>query len=310
MLLSALVAFCASAYLLAVASGLETRVRVCYALVTCKPALTAMLGILLAVALATSPVATAVAAPLIAVGVWLLAPHRTRRAVPPGSAHLRLVAANVLFSNDRPAEIAAALAELDPDVVVVCEVFSLRDELAAGLAPLVPVAAGGTSSRAAAAPHDFPGDDVVVFARPGTAVADTPLTVPGRDLPSVLVTTSAGPLRVVGVHTCAPGAGTPPRRWRSQLHALAAALAAASCPTVLAGDFNASLWLAPFLRRFAHAERWYSPTWPAALPLLELDHAVASGCTVASIRRVKLPGSDHLGLVAELYVPPAAPSCA
>jgi endonuclease/exonuclease/phosphatase family metal-dependent hydrolase len=89
---------------------------------------------------------------------------------------------------------------------------------------------------------------------------------------------------------------------------------------VLAGDLNADrdhAALRSLLEtglRDAHDERGrgLARTWPAGLPVLHLDHVLVrdgagARVVVRSVREVDLPGSDHLGVVAELAVLPAQP---
>jgi endonuclease/exonuclease/phosphatase (EEP) superfamily protein YafD len=83
-------------------------------------------------------------------------------------------------------------------------------------------------------------------------------------------------------------------------------------PVVVAGDLNAideHLTVRELLARglsdaAVQAGAGWLPTWPANRwypPLIPIDHVLVSdGLTATALRTVEIPGTDHLGLVAEL----------
>jgi endonuclease/exonuclease/phosphatase (EEP) superfamily protein YafD len=102
-------------------------------------------------------------------------------------------------------------------------------------------------------------------------------------------------------------------RWRSQLAALPGP---GDSPSILAGDFNATLDHAQFRQLLrsgwadaaSQAGHGLSPTWgprPGRHPaLLTIDHILASpGCAVLATSTTRLPGTDHRALYAELRLP-------
>jgi endonuclease/exonuclease/phosphatase (EEP) superfamily protein YafD len=102
-------------------------------------------------------------------------------------------------------------------------------------------------------------------------------------------------------------------RWRSQLSALPAP---GDGPSILAGDFNATLDHAQFRRLLrrgyadaaSQAGHGLSPTWgpqPGRRPvLLAIDHVLTDRrCAVLSTSAHCLTGSDHRALYAELQLP-------
>jgi endonuclease/exonuclease/phosphatase family metal-dependent hydrolase len=110
------------------------------------------------------------------------------------------------------------------------------------------------------------------------------------------VTTPGGtPLRVVNTHL------THRLTSPAQLAALAWQLAASRQPTVIAGDLNMP-------RLATRAALGYHPvlsgrTFPADLPLIQLDHLLVRGRVAASGGEVLDPvGSDHLPIRAQLSV--------
>jgi endonuclease/exonuclease/phosphatase (EEP) superfamily protein YafD len=110
-----------------------------------------------------------------------------------------------------------------------------------------------------------------------------------------------------------PWSPGPTARWRSQLSALPAP---GDSPSILAGDFNATLDHAQFrllLRRgyvdaASQVGNGLSPTWGPkpgqCLSLLAIDHILIDPrCAVLTTSAHCLPGSDHRALYAELRLP-------
>jgi endonuclease/exonuclease/phosphatase (EEP) superfamily protein YafD len=112
----------------------------------------------------------------------------------------------------------------------------------------------------------------------------------------------------MAVHPCNPYCGH--GLWASE-HAALASVAAADLgqPLVLAGDFNAVDDHGPMLdlRRLGLRSATdlvgagWLPTYPANRafpPLLPIDHVLLDDqLTATSIRRVRVAGTDHLGLL-------------
>jgi endonuclease/exonuclease/phosphatase family metal-dependent hydrolase len=131
-------------------------------------------------------------------------------------------------------------------------------------------------------------------------------------------------IEIVNVHVLAPHAGLPwqtlPIR-RAQLRGLDGHIAASPerC-RVLVGDLNATpLW--PVYRRLTRRlqdgaweplrgnggrpGRTWGP-WSGAPRLLRIDHVLVCGVSVAAVRVVDVPGSDHSALVVDLTLPDGA----
>jgi endonuclease/exonuclease/phosphatase family metal-dependent hydrolase len=128
--------------------------------------------------------------------------------------------------------------------------------------------------------------------------------------------TPAGTVRVVNVHTVAPLNRKDARTWSAQFPGLARLVSQSPFPTVLAGDFNATLDHSPFddlvsgdvRDAFLVGGAGWGSTWPdwggLVPPLMRLDHVVvAGGVSVGSVTDHASVGSDHRRLVAELGVP-------
>jgi len=93
----------------------------------------------------------------------------------------------------------------------------------------------------------------------------------------------------------------------------AARAAGAGC-VIVAGDFNATFDMKPFRNLLRDGYRdgaeqagsGITATYPAnsaVPPLIAIDHVLTHQCTVTSVRVVKLPGSDHRGLISTVEVP-------
>ncbi|GJF12398.1 hypothetical protein NGTWS0302_02840 [Mycolicibacterium cyprinidarum] len=83
---------------------------------------------------------------------------------------------------------------------------------------------------------------------------------------------------------------------------------------IVAGDFNATVDMEPFRRllrsTFRHAAKQsgagLTPTYPAdsaAPPLIGIDHILTHNCSATDTQTIRIPGSDHLGLLAKVHLP-------
>lgn len=244
---------------------------------------------------------SAVALALAVAHGLLVAPATARSDRPCEGVPLRVAVANLLYSNPTPAEAGAAVAAQEADVVVLPELTR---------AGLPAVAAVGAPHSAAVPPRNqrSPG----LLSRLPLRDVAVPV-VGGRDWPRVTVDAGGVPVRVLAVHTLPPN--THGRQWQQSLRDLDDEVAALDGPVVVVGDFNADRAHASFRAllddgvRDAHAERGrgLATTWPAGFPVLHLDHVLVrdgGGARVAvcDVREFAVPGSDHLGVVADLAV--------
>jgi endonuclease/exonuclease/phosphatase (EEP) superfamily protein YafD len=126
----------------------------------------------------------------------------------------------------------------------------------------------------------------------------------------------AAPVTIVAVHMVGPWP-QPIDDWRDEMARLPTTLssiatAADERPVVVAGDFNATLDMAPLRRALGVTFRdaaeqsgaGFMPTYPAdrALPLIGIDHVLTYQSSANDVRTVRIPGSDHLGLTATVDV--------
>lgn len=247
-------------------------------------------------------VLTVVVAALTGLHVSWLAPFFVPDHRPVVGPSFTVLAQNVylgLADTTRLAQVAQGA-----DVVVLSETTRefLRDLQTPAWDARFPYGAGDLSG---------PPTDTTVFSRfplidaqllPGSTSVQWVMTVdvPGRT-----------PVRLLGAHPCNPycGGGAFARD-----HAVLEATVRAnqSLPLVVAGDLNAIDDHAPLLRLRADGMRsatdlvgaGWLPTYPANRPfppLLPIDHVLVDDqLTATSLRTVRMPGSDHLGLLATI----------
>ncbi len=274
-----------------------------------------------AAALATGRIGLAAAAlPIGLAGVWTARPLLRPSDQPPTAADpapLRIASVNLLYTNDRMADIAADLARRDIDVIMYSEYTPAhqRDLVASPLAESFAY----RTDRA-----DAGGSGIAIWSRSPVAVAAHPDT---RNYSlDVAVDTDAGPVRVIAVHPPTPIADF--AEWRRDLATIgtlgltsnatvgttstspdATDATATAAATVIVGDFNASFWHPSFRALLdlgyvdAHTalRRGFSVSWPddGRIPaFVRLDHAVVNRrLVVEAVDDIDVPGSDHRGFI-------------
>ncbi len=254
---------------------------------------------------------TAVALALVVAHVLVVVPCVGAEPVPARAAtapHLRVVVSNLYVLNPDPAAAGRALRRLQADVVVVPELDArgLRGLRRSGLLTDLPhlVAELGHRSETVGLLSRLPLEDVST--RP----------VGGREMPRATLDLDGTPVRLLAEHTLPPLSAFE-HLWRRALDDLAQEVRTVDGPAVVLGDFNADRDHAPFRRlldtglRDAHDERGrgLARTFPSWLPVLHLDHVLVrdggrAHVVVQDVREVRLPGSDHLTVVADLSVVP------
>lgn len=123
---------------------------------------------------------------------------------------------------------------------------------------------------------------------------------------------------IMGVHLVGPWPQSADR-WQREIADLSTTLhqiadAAGAGSVIVAGDFNATMDMAPFRRLLhngyedsrEHSGAGLAPTFPAdstVPPLVGIDHILVRNGLAAATRTVRVPGSDHLGLAATVHLP-------
>ena len=107
--------------------------------------------------------------------------------------------------------------------------------------------------------------------------------------------------------------------WRRDLDRLPATLSeigeqvGAGC-VIVAGDVNSTFDMRPFRALLRNGYRdaaqqsaaGFRPTFSADSllpPLIAIDHGLNRNCTATSLHTLKIPGSDHRGLVVTIAIP-------
>jgi endonuclease/exonuclease/phosphatase (EEP) superfamily protein YafD len=288
-----------------------------------------------AVAAATSwRLALLLSIPALTLLAWQLPPARRtgRETAPvppvpvpgPDALTLRVLSLNVLRGSADPAAAVRAIERHRVDVLVVQELTpGMAHRLAeAGIDALLPYChldprpkAGGTGLWARWPLTPLPPVPGMVAAAPRARIEPV----------------DGWPVTVTGVHPKAPMRHNV-RLWQQDLAAIRSALASSDGQQIVAGDFNASrdhrpfrdLLAAGFLDCADAARRrpWPGFTWPAGrwIPsIMRLDHVLVprGSATVSASRNIRVPGTDHRGVLAVIQLtfrpppataPPARPS--
>jgi endonuclease/exonuclease/phosphatase (EEP) superfamily protein YafD len=273
-------------------------------------ALTAVLPLGLALRARARSAAVLAGAAGIALALPVLARSRPDTPSPAaGGPRVRVATVSLRRGHVPAAGVVGLVSACDVDVLAVAELTPRAEAAlrAAGLDRLLPEE------------HVLPARPGAVPSASGALWSRLPITgrgaVPGEfEQPSAVLDVGGSPLEVVAVHSAPPA--TSPRAVRSWAADLAALPSpSAALPRVLAGDFNATADHAAF--RAVLAAGWTDAaraagqglawTWRPLrlkLPRLTLDHVLVDArVAVSAVRFVRVPGSDHRSVVADLLLP-------
>jgi len=241
------------------------------------------------------------AALIVGLGVGLAA-YKATLLVPGDGRGLRVMTANLLYSNTDVPAFNRAVRASDPDVLVVQERVAFWTE-----------AIGRTLGSAYAILATSPASNTAVYIRKGLPTCPVPeLRTPIAEnaaLGCALI--EEVPTLVLGVHAPRPRDPMAEADRIASLAAYRATLAEAGMPHIVAGDFNASP-IAPGMAAFldetsvsmpAEPGVWFASSWPAAIPAVgvRIDHVLVSGEFAARLVRVGPPiGSDHLPVTVDV----------
>jgi endonuclease/exonuclease/phosphatase (EEP) superfamily protein YafD len=250
-------------------------------------------------------------AALIAQGVPAMLPGRTAAAHAATRActgpTLRVVTANVLYTNTTYAPLLDWLARADADVIALQE---LTPAWAAALAPL----AQHYPHRRVLARPDPQG--IALLSRWPLDRAAGAVDLAGDGVPTLVGTVElpAGRrLRLMALHTHWPVTRALQQQRDLALRAAARLAAEGDVPTVLVGDLNLTPYAPAFARLVSESgmrdalddvawrPTWQAGFWPLALPI---DHVLVprDACVVAHEIGPDL-GSDHRPLMVTLRLP-------
>ena len=266
----------------------------------------------LTAALARLWIPAALAAVAVALMIVAVAPRAFGGGYEPdagaGGPELRVMAANVKLGKADPAALVELVGSRDVDVLAIQE---LTAEMAAalqreGLGELLPERVGepAPGSSGSAVFSRLP-----LATRPDASPPGYPFRMPRAGVTA----TGTESVEIVSVHTNPPVNSEGVDDWVVGLDALAEARDA-STPTILAGDFNATLDHAE-MREVLDAGyvdagdatgRGLTPTWPqsAFRPPVTIDHVlVDERAAILDYEVHDLPGSDHRAVSAILRLP-------
>ncbi|MBK1832680.1 endonuclease/exonuclease/phosphatase family protein [Roseibacillus ishigakijimensis] len=237
--------------------------------------------------------------------LFALAPHywpgaRDRR--PAHGPGFRLLAFNVLSSNERYDEVHALIIREDPDLIFLQEIdfqwSNALADLARGYPHSVPQTRHGNFGFLLLSKIPITKSKVHISPEVGSPFVIATLAWP--DDPARTFT-------FAGAHPAPPSSAANARRRNATLRSLLH-LTDASNPLILAGDFNCTPFspaFAPLTRdlRQGAAGRGYSATWRRWHPLLgiPIDHILASDhWLIRNYRIGPKCGSDHSPLIADI----------
>jgi endonuclease/exonuclease/phosphatase family metal-dependent hydrolase len=120
---------------------------------------------------------------------------------------------------------------------------------------------------------------------------------------------------VVALHMYGPYPGQQTPQWRRDIAHVQPVLQGlpSDAPVVVGGDFNATTSMVQFRRLLTggyadaadQAGAGLTPTYPAnrLVPLIAIDHVLTRAAVARSVDSVRLPGSDHRGLLVTVRLP-------
>lgn len=137
------------------------------------------------------------------------------------------------------------------------------------------------------------------------------ITVRGAPFIEALVHVDDSTVRLLAVHATSPISYGHFRRRNEQLSRLGEYLATSDTATILVGDLNTVPWDRAFMRFCSRSGlRSTTPamqrTWPAVGPVavIPIDHVLVSpGIRPVALKTVRVVGSDHRALIADLNLP-------
>lgn len=214
-------------------------------------------------------------------------------------AGFRVALINVLQENRQQAEVAQVALDTDADAIAFLEVDPLwaraLDQHLGAAYPYRRTVAG-TNQYGIALYSRLPFNDAEIFDLVGRPAIEAHLMTP------------IGEVRLFCAHTSSPRGPAAFRERNRQLEALADRARTDGPPVVIMGDLNAVSWDVDLERMVERLEVGEAPTGPPATwptlfgkALMPLDHIfVSSGLGLEGPKPLRIPGSDHRGLVADI----------
>ena len=237
--------------------------------------------------------------PLVAVHLWWVSPAYVGQ--PAASANqgetFTVLASNLYLGEADPVELSRVAEETGADILVLTEITpaALAGLEEAGVTDAFPHAEGepveGVAGTMVLSRHELTDGSALDTTSGGVAVT---VGLPTRSI------------RLLAVHAHPPSDDA--TAWRSDHAVIRRAAAASAGPTVVAGDFNATMDHEQmreldgrgFTDAALQADSGWQPTFPDP-PLIPVDHVLLTADLVAThTDAVSIEGTDHRALVAEL----------
>ena len=236
---------------------------------------------------------------LIAVFPWVVTAWSARAELNGKSlAQVTVATANVQFYNDDRSATQAMLAAMEVEVLALEEVTTsdetvLRQNLRwphqvwTSKKDISKVALLSSKRIVTHSLHEFDGAMVI----------------------EALIDLGESPLRVFVIHSAAPMSSELAKRRDRQLAMLARQLQDHPEPVLVLGDFNLTPGTQMWRTFTGYTKLLRAPgsepaTWPAVLgPLgISIDHMLARGAAISEQKAFTIPGSDHRGLKATVFI--------
>jgi endonuclease/exonuclease/phosphatase (EEP) superfamily protein YafD len=246
----------------------------------------------------------AVAGAAVIIVVLVQSPAYVSASATANVARLNVLQANLKLGSADPAALARLVAADDVDLMATEELTASEEQrlLDAGLGDLLPYRYTSPAPAAAGLGiwSRFPLRHKTALAGFKFGVLRAEVMTPGRAI------------TFVAVHL-RPPYPYPVHDWLSETARLRRILPSVPGPTLVAGDFNATVDHVQFRRLLSHgfadatrqSGAGYLATYPANRwygPLLAIDHVLTRSAVATSTRSVSVPGSDHRGLLVALKV--------
>lgn len=269
----------------------------------------ALLGLVAATLLVRRRWAWGAAAAILAVvNLAAFAPGWSGRRPAPEGRSLRVVSLNVFIRSHRYVDVAAMLDGERPDVVALIEVNARWADALSPLRVRWP--------HVISEPREKSFGMMILSRLPILDSSVEDLGETDRVTLRARIATPDGPVTLLVFHPPPPVGPDRSRRRDLELRALAGLVRTIDGPVVVVGDFNCTPWSVHFRsllrdsglsdsrKGFGIQASWPSPLLPLMIPI---DHALVSdGVAVVDRRLGPRVGSDHLPLIVDVALAPAA----
>ena len=215
---------------------------------------------------------------------------------------LKVLLGNVLTSNEQYDSFLSLVNSEQPDLIVTLEINSRWKEKLVSLSDSYPY------SLVVSREDNF---GIALFGRLPLSNLRS-INLGSFQPPTIIAEAKLGerPFLVVATHPLPPALPRGFELRNAQLKDLTSLVRESELPVMVIGDLNTAMWSAAFrnfLKEAGLKDRRRGvgilPTWPVQMPFLyvPIDHILSSeSIKVQNLRTVRIEGSDHLGLIADV----------